>query len=59
MSTRIATSAVVMLRLVLGRPGNAQDVTVGGKLGFANSSFGGDADWDSKTGFAVAALPSY
>ena len=59
MSKRVAISVVVLILGVFAHPGLAQNVEVGAKLGPAITSFGGDADADSKTGFAIVAFLGY
>lgn len=61
LAIRVCSRCGVLLLLVAasGTPCYAQQIEFGGKLGLTFTTFGGDADWDSKTGFAVAAVFGY
>jgi hypothetical protein len=59
MSKRVAVSVVALLLAAVAHTGFAQDLGVGGRIGPTFTTFGGDADRDSKTGFIVGGFFIY
>jgi hypothetical protein len=59
MSKRVAVSVVALLLAAVAHTGFAQDLGVGGRIGPTFTTFGGDADPDSKTGFIVGGFFIY
>jgi len=59
MSKRIAVSVILLFLAAGAQPGLAQGQGVGGRIGPTFTTFGGDADPDSKTGFIVGGFFIY